>query len=243
MLEGSVRKAGSRLRVTTQLVRSDTGEQVWSESYDRELKDVFRVQDEIAEAVVSALKLKLAAEPSLEGSRGTGNLAAYNEFLLGRQFMNRRRLDDLKRAVAAYTEAIKLDPTYAAAYAELVIAQVYLSDVTGDERGRNQAEASADKAVELAPARAEGYSSRGWLRAVLKWDWAGAEADLRKALELSPTDSVARARLADVLEDVGRLPEAIACVRQAIELDPLNAKAWSYLAYDAHGGWGQRSGA
>jgi len=230
VLEGSVRKAGDRLRVTTQLVRTDTGEQVWSESYDRELKDVFRLQDEIAEAVVGALKLRLATQPSLEGSRGTSSVAAYNEFLLGRQFMNRRRMDDLKRAVAAYSEAIKLDPTYAAAYAELVIAQVYLSDVIGDERGRNQAEASADKAVELAPARAEGYSARGWLRTVLKWDWLGAEADLRKAVELDPTDSVARGRLANLLQDVGRIPEAMACARVALELDPLNATVWGYLA-------------
>ena len=230
VLEGSVRKAGDRLRVTTQLVRADSGEQLWSESYDRELKDVFRVQDEIAEAVVSALKLKLASEFSLEGSRGTRSVAAYNEFLLGRQFMNRRRLDDLRRAVAAYGEAIKLDPTYAAAYAELAIAQVYLSDVTGDAHGHEQAQAMANRAVELAPARAEGYSARGWLRTVLQWDWAGAEADLRKAIELDPTNSVPRARLANLLEDLGRLPEAIACARQALDLDPLAETTWGDLA-------------
>jgi tetratricopeptide (TPR) repeat protein len=185
---------------------------------------------EIAEAVVAALELRLAAQPSLEGSRGTSSMAAYNEFLLGRQFMARRRLDDLRRAVGAYTQATKLDPTYAAAYAELVIAQVYLSDVTADERGRDQAEATAARAVQLAPGRAEGYSARGWLRTVLKWDWAGAEADLRKAVQLDPTDSVARGRLANLLLDVGRLPEATACARQALDLDPLHATVWGYLA-------------
>jgi hypothetical protein len=91
VLEGSVRKAGKTLRVTAQLIRADNGYHLWSETYDREVSDVFKLQDEIAEAVVGVLKVKLLVPPSLEGSRGTKNLAAYSEFLLGRQFMNRRR--------------------------------------------------------------------------------------------------------------------------------------------------------
>ncbi len=230
LLEGSVRKAGGRLRVTTQLVRADTGEHVWSESYDRKDKDVFRVQDEIAESVVSALKVKLTAPLTLEGSRGTKNLEAYYQFLLGRQFFTRIRIDDLKRAVAAYTKATELDPTYAAAYAELVVAQVYLTDILGDERGRDEVEATADRAVQLAPGRAEGYSSRGWVRQVLKWDWAGAEADLRKAVELDPTDSRALYRLAWLLGSLGRTQEAIECSRRAIDLDPLANANWRQLS-------------
>jgi TolB-like protein/Tfp pilus assembly protein PilF len=230
VLEGSVRKAGKTLRVTVQLIRADNGYHLWSETYNREVSDVFKLQDEIAEAVVGILKVKLLVPPSLEGSRGTKNLAAYGEFLLGRQFMNRRRLDDLRRAVDAYSKATELDPTYAAAFAELVIAQVYLSDLTGDELGRNKAEATADRAVELAPERAEGYSARGWLRTVLKWDWAGAEDDLRKATALDPTDSVALNRLCSLRTDLGRLQEAIACARRAIELDPLAAKNWTDLS-------------
>ena len=230
LLEGSVRKAGGRLRVTTQLVRADTGEHVWSESYDRKDKDVFRVQDEIAESVVSALKVRLTAPFTLEGSRGTKNLEAYYQFLLGRQFFTRIRIDDLKRAVAAYTKATELDPTYAAAYAELVVAQVYLTDILGDERGRDQVEATADRAVRLAPGRAEGYSSRGWVRQVLKWDWAGAEEDLRRAVELDPTDSRALYRLAWLLGSLGRTQEAIECTRRAIDLDPLANVNWRQLS-------------
>jgi adenylate cyclase len=230
VLEGSVRKAGKTLRVTAQLIRADNGYHLWSETYNREVSDVFKLQDEIAEAVVGILKVKLLVPPSLEGSRGTKNLAAYSEFLLGRQFMNRRRMDDLRRAVDAYSKATELDPTYAAAFAELVIAQVYLSDLTGDELGRSKAEATADRAVELAPERAEGYSARGWLRTVLKWDWAGAEDDLRKATALDPSDSIALNRLCSLRADLGRLEEAIACARRAIELDPLAAKNWSDLS-------------
>ncbi len=230
LLEGSVRKAGGRLRVTTQLVRADTGEHVWSESYDRQDKDVFRVQDEIAESVVSALKVRLTAPFTLEGSRGTKNLEAYYQFLLGRQFFTRIRIDDLKRAVAAYTKATELDPTYAAAYAELVVAQVYLTDILGDERGRDQVEATADRAVRLAPERAEGYSSRGWVRQVLKWDWAGAEEDLRRAVELDPTDSRSLYRLAWLLGSLGRTQEAIEYTRRAIDLDPLANVNWRQLS-------------
>jgi TolB-like protein/cytochrome c-type biogenesis protein CcmH/NrfG len=230
LLEGSVRKAGGRLRVTTQLVRADTGEHVWSESYDRADKDVFQVQDEIAESVVSALKVRLTAPFTLEGSRGTKNPEAYYQFLLGRQFFNRIRIEDLKRAVAAYTRATELDPTYAAAYAELVVAQVYLTDITGDERGRDGVEATADRAVRLAPGRAEGYSSRGWVRQVLKWDWAGAEEDLRRAVELDPTDSLALYRLAWHLRSMGQTQEAIECTRRAIDLDPLANTYWKQLS-------------
>jgi serine/threonine-protein kinase len=231
LLEGSVRKANGRLRVTTQLVRADTGEHVWSESYDRKDKDVFRVQDEIAESVVSALKVRLSAPLTLEGSRGTKNPEAYYQFLLGRQFFTRIRIEDLKRAVAAFKKATELDPTYAAAYAELVVAQVYLTDITEDERGRDEVEATADRAVQLAPGRAEGYSSRGWVRHVLKWDWTGAEEDLRKAVELDPTDSVAWRRLGWLLGSLGRTQEAIECIRRAIDLDPLANENWRELSY------------
>jgi TolB-like protein/Flp pilus assembly protein TadD len=230
LLEGSVRKAGGHLRVTTQLVRADTGEHVWSESYDREDKDVFRVQDEIAESVVSALKVKLSAPLTLEGSRGTKNLEAYYQFLLGRQYFTRIRIDDLKRAVAAYTKATELDPTYAAAYAELAVAQVYLTGITGDERGRDEVEATADRAVQLAPGRAEGYSARGWVRQVLKWDWAGAEEDLRRAVALDPTDSRTLYRLGWLLGSLGRTQEAIECTRRAIDLDPLANENWRELS-------------
>jgi adenylate cyclase len=230
LLEGSVRKAGGRLRITTQLVRADTGEHVWSESYDRKDNDVFRIQDEIAESVVSALKVKLSAPLTLEGSRGTQNPEAYYQFLLGRQFFTRIRIEDLKRAVAAYKKATELDPTYAAAYAELVVAQVYLTDMTGDKRGRDEVEATADRAVRLAPGRAEGYSSRGWVRQVLKWDWTGAEEDLTRAVELDPTNSVALLRLGWLLGSLGRTQEAIECIRRAIDLDPLANANWRELS-------------
>ena len=228
VLEGSVRKSGTRLRVTTQLIRADNGEHIWSETYDRELKDVFKVQDEIAGAVVAALKLKLA--PTQESSsHGTTNTEAYNQYLLGRQFWNRRNLDGYRRAVEAYRKAISLDPDYAAAYAGLATAQNYVADATGDLAGFKQAQAAAEKAVALAPEQADGYVARGYIRTTVSWDWVGAEADLAKALELDAGDSTVQRRYGQLLASLGRLPEAIAATKKAIELDPLSEPAWQTL--------------
>jgi len=131
ILEGSVRKSGNRLRVTTQLVRAADGEHLWSETYDRELKDVFKVQDEIAEAVVTALKLKLAPAQGRSPSR-SGNTDAYLQYLLGQQYYYRSTLEAYRRSIAAFRSAIALDSHYAAAYAGLAISEVHLADVTGE---------------------------------------------------------------------------------------------------------------
>jgi TolB-like protein/Tfp pilus assembly protein PilF len=227
ILEGSVRKSGNHLRVTTQLIRADTGEHVWSETYDRELKDVFKVQDEIAGAVVAALKLRLA--PAQDASaHGTTNTEAYNQYLLGRQFWNRRTLDGYHHAVESYGKAIALDPDYAAAYAGLAMAQRYVADATGDVAVFKLAQAAADKAVTLAPEQADGYTARGYMRTVA-FDWSGAEADLAKAIALNPGDSIVQRRNGELLAALGRLPEAIGSTKKAIELDPLSEPAWQTL--------------
>ena len=127
VLEGSVRKAGNRLRVTAQLIRADTSEQLWSETYDRDLRDVFKIQDEIAGAVVSALQVKLAPGQQAANLHRTSNPEAHNQYLLGRQFFERGTLDGFRRAAEAFRKAVELDPRYAAAYAELAIAESFVS--------------------------------------------------------------------------------------------------------------------
>jgi TolB-like protein/Flp pilus assembly protein TadD len=228
ILEGSVRKSGTHLRVTTQLIRADTGEHIWSETYDRELKDVFKVQDEIAGAVVAALKLKLA--PAQDASaHGTANTDAYNQYLLGRQFWNRRTNDGYRLAAESYRKAIALDPNYAAAYAGLAMAEDYVADTSGDLNDFKLAQAAAEKAVTLAPEQADGYAARGYIRTTAGFDWTGAEADLAKAVALDPGDSTIQRRYGELLASIGRMPEAIASTRKAIELDPLSEPAWQTL--------------
>jgi TolB-like protein len=227
ILEGSVRKSGSRLRVTTQLIRASSGEHLWSETYDRQLKDVFALQDEIAAAVVAQLKLKLAARQQ-SATRRTVNVEAYNEYLIGQQFYNRGNIDGWRRAIEAFHEAIALDPNYVAPYEALALAEYQFAGHTGDAAGNQRAQAAAAKAIELGPDDPSGYAARGFIRYVT-WDWAGAQADLAKAIELDPGDARFQIAHGDVLGALGRVPEAIVAMRKGVELDPLRPDGWNAL--------------
>jgi TolB-like protein/Flp pilus assembly protein TadD len=228
VLEGSVRKAGNRLRITAQLIRADSGYNLWSQTYDREDKDIFAVQDDIARSVVTALKVTLGAALQIKGSRGTNNDEAYNQFLLGRQ-RERGNLVDNPLAVEAYRKAIALDPNYAAAYAGLAIAEGYAADI-GDRRGLERAATDVEKAIELAPNDPSGYLARSFIRQNWLWDWFGAQADIEKVLTLDPRNSDVHFQYALLLESLGRLPEATVAQKKATELDALSSQAWRYLA-------------
>jgi TolB-like protein/DNA-binding winged helix-turn-helix (wHTH) protein/Flp pilus assembly protein TadD len=224
VLEGSVRKSGDRLRVTAQLIRADTNDHLWSETYDRKLDDIFKIQDEIADAVVSALRVRLLPlqQPPAQNDLHTENLEAYNQYLQGRQSYNQADTAGYQRAVAAFRVATELDPHYAAAYADLALAQFWLADNTSDVPGYESALAAAEKAVALAPELAMGYSARGFLRAIYRFDFAGAQADMDKAVALNPSDATVLHRSAVLLSVVGKLPEAIAREEKALALDPLS---------------------
>ena len=231
ILEGSVRKSGDRIRISTQLINVADGQKtLWSETYNRKLTDVFEVQDEIAQAVVTALKLKLLRAPTSKGRR-TANPEAYNQYLLGQQFLHRDAAENTRRAVQAFEKAVTLDPGYAPAWAGLSWATLWDSNTAESAaamaEGRERAFAAAEKAVALNPDLPEGYTHRGvqgWLR---KWDWDGARADLERALALSPQNAeVLNDYAVFVLRPSGRLPEAVATQRKATELDPLNPIVW-----------------
>ncbi|MGH9367070.1 MAG: protein kinase domain-containing protein, partial [Thermoanaerobaculia bacterium] len=235
VLEGSVRRSGDQLRVSTQLVNVGDGYQIWAETYDRKMTDVFAVQDEIAAAVVAALKVKLLAGERRVGSqRRTSNPEAYNQYLLGRQLAIRANPESIRIAVAAYQRAIKLDSSYAAAYAALAVAEYWLAEGAGGTAEavaaeRQQAMAAAEKAIALDPDLAAGYSARGLVRYGITWDWIGAQADLERALSLDPGDSGIQIVYSYILSSLGRLPEAIVAAKKAIELDPLSARGGSNL--------------
>ena len=234
VLEGSVRKDGNRLRVTAQLIRADTSDHLWSETFDRDLLDVFKVQDEIAAAVVSALKVRLltARRPIARDELGTASLEAYNQFLLGKQSYNQGDLDGYRHAVAALGAAIGLDPGYARAYALLALAQFWVADyVGGSAAGYDRAAEAAEKAVELGPEQASSYAARGFLRAVYLFDFYGAQSDLDKAVELNPGDADVLHRSAVVLGTLGKLPAAISREQQALALDPLSAEISMRLGF------------
>ncbi len=233
VLEGSVRKSGDTLRITAQLIRTADSSHLWSETYDRQLTDIFKVQDEIAAAVVAQLKVKLLPAQKVTNLHRTANTDAYNQFLLGNQFFSRNSIEGYHLAVEAYQKAVALDPGYAAAYAGLAFAELYAGDyaVTAEENAaaRQRALVAADKAVALAPELADGYAARGWLRSSVTWDWIGGRADFEKALALEPGNAANQRRYGLLLLNLDRMAEAIAATRKAIELDPLSSAAWNNL--------------
>jgi TolB-like protein/Tfp pilus assembly protein PilF len=233
VLEGSVRQAAHTVRVTAQLIRADNGYHLWSETYDRDLKDIFKVQDEIAGAVVAALKLKLEPGQQILSSPRTSIPEAYNQYLLGRQFYDRGNLDGYRRSIDAFRKSIQLDPSYASAYAELAMSEfnaaAYAVDAAAYAAGVERALAAANGAIALAPNEADGYAARGYMRPLVRWDWTGAQADVEKALALAPGDDRVQRRYATVMMLLDRRSEATVAATRATELDPLSSTAWLIL--------------
>ena len=236
VLEGSVRKLGDRLRITAQLVNAGDGCCLWSERFDRQMKDVFALQDEISRAIVAALKVRLA--PEKEGAlakRQTESTQAYQLYLQGRFYWNLRGYG-LKKALHYFELALLEDPDYALAYAgiadsfNLLAFYGYLSPMEAYTR----AKAAAIKAVELDETLAEAHNSRGFSDLMYDRDWPSATKEFCRALEINPHYTPARYWLASYLSAASRHEEAIQTDLQALEIDPLSPflrahLGWTYL--------------
>ncbi len=236
LLEGSVRKSGDQVRITTQLINVADGYHLWSETYDRKLTDVFAVQDDIARAVVAALKLKLlpGQVPTSVGHR-TADPEAYTEYLLGRQQLRLARREAFLQAAKKFERAVAIDPDFAPAWAGLANARFWVADsaetAAESAEGQRIADEAAAKAVALGPDLPEGYVARGLIRSTIHYDWRGAQADFQRALALSPEDAEAtRLYVTAVLRPLGRPEEVVTVARKAAEIDPLNPSAWSLLS-------------
>ncbi len=223
VLEGSVRHAGATVRVTAQLIRTSDGVHLWSQSYDRDVKDIFQVQDDIAAAVVASLKLKLLAAGS--DPHRSDNPEAYNQFLLARQFGRRGNLQDIERAAAAYRQAIAFDPNYAAAYAGLSFTETAIANSTQDAARYALAREAAEKALRLAPQFVDAYRARALFR-LETLDFAGARADSETALSLAPGESAVQSLYGTQIAAFGKIPQATTAMKKAIDLDPLSGYAW-----------------
>ena len=233
VLEGSVRRSGDQLRVATRLVDVSSGYQLWAETYDRKMTDVFVLQDEIAFSVVAALKLQfLSLKRPLASGRGTSSVEAYNHYLLGRHFVDRENPDDYRRSIDAFQKAVALDPRFAGAWAGLAISEARAADISAETsadlfEGRKRALAAVATALSLDPDLAEGYAARSYLRVKTTWDWNGALADVEEALSLRPGDADTHLLYGNLLACTGRMPDAMGEVGKAIDLDPLSADAWT----------------
>ncbi len=222
VLEGSVRTSGNRVRLTAQLINVEDGFHIWSQSYDREMSDIFEIQDEVASEIARALVESFTGLEARPASRAD-NLAAAEAYRTGRLMWWRRTPEDLQRAAERFAEALQHDPTFAPAYAALADTWLLLSlygNVTTME-SIEKANPMIEKALEMDPNSAEAYAALGLARSHLEQNDA-AESALRHAISLNPSYVPAQLWLSTVLESQGRYPEQQLVLEKAMELDPLN---------------------
>ncbi|HWP35915.1 MAG TPA: protein kinase [Gemmatimonadales bacterium] len=230
LLEGSVRKVGNRIRITAQLINVENGYHLWSETYDRQLEDVFAIQDEISRAIVEALKLRLGSDAE-HLVVPTKNLEAYNLYLKARFFYHRFSESSLQKSLDFFQRVLLLEPGYARAYAGMADCWCRLADdwVAPDD-AYPRAKTAASRALQSDPELAEAIASLGKVLGWYEWDFAGAAQQLRRAVTLSPNYAEAHWALGSVLPAVGQLGEAISEIRKALTLDPLDPGYSRWLA-------------
>ncbi|HWR96120.1 MAG TPA: tetratricopeptide repeat protein, partial [Arenimonas sp.] len=225
VLEGSVRKQGDKVRITAQLIRVSDGFHLWSETYDGDLKDVFALQESIAQAIAGKLQIILQDNQKIQlVNAGTEDSEAYQYYLQGRYHWNKRETKEFEKAVAFFKQAIEKDPGYALAYSGLADTYTLFPNY-GDFRRKDympQAKAAALKALELDPGLAEAHASLGEAVYYWEYDWAGAEKAFRRAIELNPKYATAHQWYAELLANSGKHDEAIKRIDTALELDPFS---------------------
>ena len=225
ILEGSVRKVGPKIRISVQFVETSKEVPTWSHKYDREVKDVFAIQSEIAQHVAEALKDHIFGGKHREDPRTTTfSTEAYTNYLRGRQLWNRRTEEDLKKAVSCFEKALSLDGNYARAYVGLAdsYATLALLEFMAPNEAYPKAKDSVKKALSLNAGLAAAHTSLGLIKFQYDWDWKGAEEEFKEAISLNFNYAPAHHFFADYLKAMGRFDEALAEIEQARELDPLS---------------------
>jgi len=239
VLEGTVRRAGNRLRITAQLIGVAEGRTLWAERYDRELQDVLDIQDEIAGTIVTTLRSTLLRDlGDAPPVRYTANLAAYHLYLKGRYWWNRRTQAAIAEGIKYFERAIQEDAGYALAYTGLADSYALQIDYRGApvREGMERAREMARKAIELDDTLGEAHTSLAWVTFVYDWDWPAAAARFARAIELNPSYSVAHQWHSWLLIAMGRTEAALAEGRIGIELDPASVsirRSMGWLHYYA----------
>ena len=237
LLEGSVRHSGETVRVSAELIDTGDGSTQWSERYDRPYKDLFALQDEITRAVAGALRTKLlrGEHAAAQSDRPpSGSLEAYSAYLQGRFFDLRDTEADNRKAIEFFAEATQLDPRYAFAWSELSTVWTGFSagflEGAAAQDAYAKAREAADRALALSPELARAHSARGRLLQVADFNWRGAEAEFRRAMELTPNDGEAKFYFGMHLASFGELERAISLTRQALATEPVRANWYNWLA-------------
>jgi serine/threonine protein kinase/Flp pilus assembly protein TadD len=226
VLEGSVRRAGDRLRITAQLVNSADGYYVWSETFDRGMADVFAVQDELSRAITASLKVRLTPDQEQLNQPPTENIDAYTLYLKGLHHLNRRTVEDYRSAIELFQSALAKDPAYALPHAGIAHSYTMLGfDWYGGMaplEAMPLAKASVRTALELDPDLVQAHTVLGMIRMLFDWDWSRAEASFRRALEINPGHAPAHHWFSLFLSTRNRHEESLREIKKAQELDPLS---------------------
>ncbi len=233
VLEGSVRKSGNRLRITAQLIRVDSGFHLWSQTFDREIDDIFAIQDDISMAIIEALEVELGASVEQTNDQPTVNLQAYQSFLKARYLLAQRGGDNLLEAIRLFKQAIDLDPQFAKAWSGMAftygLIPAYSVKLSATEAG-SAAMQAARMAIQLDPDNAEAYTALGRIQGHLSLEISSARKSFEKSFELAPNNAEVVNLYGDFLAMIGDFKNAEIMEQRAIDLDPLAAVNYSDLA-------------
>ncbi len=239
VLDGSIQHSGDRTRVTVRLLRVSDGELLWGSEFDEKLTDMFAIEDSISQKVASALALNLSGEEQRRLSRPfTASNDAYQLYMRGRFFWNKRTVEGAKKSLEYFQQAINEDPSYAVAYTGLadayIMAGSYGYSIMPPREAMPKAEAAVQKALDIDSTLAEAHSSLAYIKFTYDWDWAGAEREFQRAIALNPLYDTAHHWYSHELMALGRPEEALAESRRALEISPSDTvmnehMGWAYL--------------
>jgi eukaryotic-like serine/threonine-protein kinase len=241
VLTGRLVSVGDRLVIRTELIKVDDGTQLWGEEYNTSLADLFSVQEEVSRKISQSLRLRLSGEEESKlAKRYTNDAEAYQSYLKGRYFWNKRNEEGFRNGIEYFKKAEERDPTYALAFSGLADSYALLCDigVVAPVNEMPKAKAAAQKAVDADPTLAEAYTSRAFVRLAYDWDWLGAERDFQQALKLNPKYPTAHQWYASYLMQMGKFSRAKAEIEEAHNLDPLspiissNSGLYSYYEHN-----------
>ena len=234
IVAGTIMRSGDRVRITAQLIDAKTDRHLWAKKYERDSRDAMGLQDDLARDIAEEIRVTLTPETLRHLASGrAANPQAYDAYLQGRYFWNRRTEPELKKAKDYFEQAIASDPGYAQAYSGLADTYFYLSYAWGHMaplEGMPKAKAAAQKAIELDDASAEGHVSLALVRMSFEWDFAGAEQEFKRATGLNPNYATAHHGYSILLGLLGRTEESVAEIRKAVEVDPLSVPVRNMLA-------------
>ena len=235
LLEGSVAKAGNKLRITAQLIQATDGNHEWSDTYDREMQDIFAVRSEVAQQVAATLKVRLLGEEKKQlDKKPTENLEAYNLYRQGRYYADKLSEEGMAKARPLFEQAIEKDPHFALAYTGLADNYVIAADaIIPPREAFSKAKEAALKAIEMDDSLAEAHASLGFVHYHYDWDWAAAEKEFKRAISLNPRSAQSYTLYTHFLAGMRRYDEALNYGRRALELDPLSVSNYWFLGWGA----------